>query len=79
MLKVLPIRSAPEVTGVEDILAAVDEGIRSGAIAPEESLSLIHIYYIAEQRGFDAGSTEEDWAQAELEIDSLLAEGPINH
>ena len=36
-------------------------------------------YYIAEKRGFDAGSTEEDWAQAELEIDRLLAEGKINH
>ena len=36
-------------------------------------------YYIAEKRGFDAGSTEEDWAQAELEIDRLLAEGQINH
>ena len=26
-------------------------------------------YYIAEKRGFDARSTDEDWAQAELEID----------
>ncbi|MFA7271069.1 MAG: DUF2934 domain-containing protein [Sterolibacterium sp.] len=36
-------------------------------------------YYIAEKRGFDAGSNDEDWAQAELEIDRLLAEGQINH
>jgi hypothetical protein len=36
-------------------------------------------YYIAEKRGFDAGSTSEDWARAELEIERLLAEGKINH
>lgn len=36
-------------------------------------------YSIAEKRGFDAGSDDEDWAQAELEIDRRLAEGQINH
>ena len=36
-------------------------------------------YYIAERRGFDAGSAAEDWAQAELEIDRLLAERHRNH
>jgi len=36
-------------------------------------------YYIAERRGFDAGCHDEDWAQAELEIDRLLAEGKLNH
>lgn len=37
VLALLPIRAAPAVTSVEDILAFVDEGERSGAIAPEES------------------------------------------
>ena len=37
VLALLPIRAAPAVTSVEDILAFVDEGQRSGAIAPEES------------------------------------------
>ena len=37
ILALLPIRAAPAVTSVEDILAFVDEGERSGAIAPEES------------------------------------------
>lgn len=36
-------------------------------------------YYIAEKRGFDGGSNDEDWVQAEREIDRLLAEGKINH
>ncbi|TWO81894.1 hemolysin family protein [Denitratisoma oestradiolicum] len=46
VLKVLPVRSAPEVNGVEDILAAVDEGIRSGAIAPEESHLLGNVFLL---------------------------------
>jgi putative hemolysin len=37
VLALLPIRAAPAVTSVEDILAFVDEGERTGAIAPEES------------------------------------------
>jgi putative hemolysin len=46
VLKVLPVRSAPEVARVEDILAAVDEGIRSGAIAPEESHLLGNVFLL---------------------------------
>ena len=49
VLKLLPFRSAPEVTGVEDILAAVDEGERSGAIAPEESHLLGNIFLLEDR------------------------------
>ena len=49
VLKLLPIRSAPEVTGVEDILAALDEGERSGAIAPEESHLLGNIFLLEDR------------------------------
>ena len=50
-------------------------------VTPDQRYHYVEVaaYYIAEKRGFDAGSTEEDWAQAELEIDRLLAEGQINH
>lgn len=37
VLALLPIRAAPAVTSMEDILAYVDEGERAGSIAPEES------------------------------------------
>ena len=37
VLALLPIKAAPAVTSVEDILAFVDEGERAGSIAPEES------------------------------------------
>jgi putative hemolysin len=37
ILAVLPIKAAPAVTSMEDILAYVDEGERAGSIAPEES------------------------------------------
>ena len=37
ILALLPVQSAPAVASVEDILAFVDEGERTGTIAPEES------------------------------------------
>ena len=49
VLALLTVRSAPEVTGVEDILAAVDEGERSGAIAPEESHLLGNIFLLEDR------------------------------
>lgn len=49
VLKLLPVRSAPELTSVEDILAAVDEGERSGAIAPEESHLLGNIFLLEDR------------------------------
>lgn len=49
VLKLLTVRSAPKVTGVEDILAAVDEGERSGAIAPEESHLLGNIFLLEDR------------------------------
>jgi len=35
-------------------------------------------YYIAERRGFLDGCANEDWVQAELEIDRLLAEKKLS-
>lgn len=35
-------------------------------------------YYIAERRGFLGGCANEDWVQAELEIDRLLAEKKLS-
>lgn len=35
-------------------------------------------YHIAERRGFHGGNAADDWAQAEKEIDRLLAEGLLN-
>ena len=46
VLKLLPFRSAQEVTSIEDILAAVDEGERSGTIAPEESHLLSNVFLL---------------------------------
>jgi putative hemolysin len=46
VLKLLPFRSAPEVIGVEDIMAALDEGERVGAIAPEESHLLGNVFLL---------------------------------
>lgn len=53
----------------------------SHPVTPEQRHHYVEVaaYYIAERRGFDAGCRDDDWAQAELEIDHLLAEGRLNH
>ncbi len=35
-------------------------------------------YYIAEKRNFEGGNPEEDWFEAELEIDDLINESNEN-
>ncbi|MCM2306432.1 MAG: DUF2934 domain-containing protein [Sulfuritalea sp.] len=49
-------------------------------VTPEQRYRYVEVaaYYLAERRSFDGGYAHEDWAQAELEIDRLLAEGRIN-
>jgi putative hemolysin len=49
VLKLLPIRSVPEVTSIEDILAVVDEGERAGSIAPEESHLLWNVFRLEDR------------------------------
>lgn len=50
ILAILPFRSAPAITSVEDILAFVDEGTRAGAIAPEESHLLGNVLRLEDRR-----------------------------
>jgi putative hemolysin len=50
VLHALPVRSAPAVISVEDILAYVDEGERAGEIAPEESHLLNNVFRMEDRR-----------------------------
>ena len=50
VLRALPVRAAPAVISVEDILAYVDEGERAGEIAPEESHLLGNIFRLEDRR-----------------------------
>lgn len=43
ILNLLPVKSAPAVTTVEDIMAYLDEGSKTGALAPEESVLLNNV------------------------------------
>lgn len=43
ILSLLPVKSAPAVTTVEDIMAYLDEGSKAGALAPEESQLLSNV------------------------------------
>ncbi len=36
-------------------------------------------YYIAERRGFSAGNPEDDWYEAEIQIDRALGASPSRH
>jgi hypothetical protein len=46
--------------------------------AHEERTRMIQeaAYYKAEQRGFEGGSPEQDWLEAEREVDGLLKKRP---
>lgn len=50
---------------------------KASGIPSEQRRHYIEIaaYYIAERRGFAPGNPAEDWAQAEAEIDRMLAAG----
>lgn len=49
VLKLLPFRSAPAVTGVEDILALVDEGEQAGSIGKEQSHLLWNVFRLEDR------------------------------
>jgi len=50
VLALLPVQAAPAVTSVEDILAYIDEGERSGTIAPEESVLVGNVLRLDDRR-----------------------------
>lgn len=50
VLQLLPVRAAPAVASVEDILAFVNEGEKAGAIAPEESHLLGNVLRLEDRR-----------------------------
>ena len=50
VLHTLPVRAAPAVVSIEDILAYVDEGQRAGEIAPEEGHLLGNIFRLEDWR-----------------------------
>jgi putative hemolysin len=66
ILRLLPLRSVPEVTGVEDILAAVDESQRSGSIGPEESHLLGNVVRLEDRRVAAAMTPARDVAVIDL-------------
>lgn len=53
------------------------KSVNSRKISPAERHHMVEIaaYYIAERRGFKESSTHDDWAQAEREVDAMIAAG----
>lgn len=60
---------------IKGLTNSVHQSLFDGRPSPEERERLIReaAYLRAEQRGFVGGSPEEDWAEAEREIDQRLA------
>ncbi len=54
-----------------------DASPRSGVVAPEERRRMIAeaAYFKAERRGFQGGSRDQDWLEAETEVDTMLLRG----
>lgn len=50
VLSFIPVKAAPAVTSVEDILAFVNEGAKSGELAPEESHMLGNVLKLEDRR-----------------------------
>ncbi|MFB0935116.1 MAG: hemolysin family protein [Propionivibrio sp.] len=50
VLRLLPVKAAPAVVSIEDILAYVDESERAGEIAPEESHLLGNVFRLEDWR-----------------------------
>jgi hypothetical protein len=50
---------------------------KPGVVSAERRRNYIEVaaYHIAERRGFAPGNPLDDWAQAEAEIDRLIADG----
>ena len=48
--------------------------VKKSSITPEERWKMISeaAYYIAEKRGFQNSTPEEDWFQAEAQVDAIL-------
>ncbi len=50
--------------------------IFGAAVTPEQREAMIReaAYFLAQQRGFQGGTPEQDWREAEAQIDRMLAE-----
>jgi hypothetical protein len=62
-------RSGPEATEVPP----TSEVPMTPTAAERQEMISVAAYYRAERRGFAPGGAEQDWLQAEVEIDQLLA------
>lgn len=74
-----PRKPTVAASPTQAIAAATQPDTVNPVIDPEIRYRYIQVaaYYIAERRGFAEGSAEQDWAQAEREIDRLLAENKL--
>jgi putative hemolysin len=71
ILNLLPFRAAPAVSGVEDILALVDEGELSGSIGKEQSHMLWNVFRLEDRHLAAVMTPVKDVALIDLAIPHL--------
>jgi hypothetical protein len=74
----------PKTSGNGEIVAAKKSkkaASLKGGVTPEQRYQMIcdAAYFRAERRGFIGGNPEQDWVEAELEIDQLLCDTQLRH
>lgn len=72
-----PKAAAPAKKAATPAKAAPKKPPTKPKITPEQYRLYVEVaaYHIAERRSFVGGNAQDDWAQAEAEIDRLLSEG----
>jgi hypothetical protein len=72
-----PKAAAPAKKVATPAKAAPKKSPAKPKITPDQYRAYIEVaaYHIAERRGFVGGNAQDDWAQAEAEINRLLSEG----
>lgn len=71
ILNLLPFRAAPAVTGIEDILALVDEGELSGSIGKEQSHMLWNVFRLEDRHLAAVMTPVKDVALIDLALPHL--------
>ena len=71
------VEAAPKKLVAKKKNPAPQKSAPASTIQSEERNHMIQIaaFYIAERRAFQGGSADEDWLQAEREIDAMITAG----
>lgn len=72
--------TAPKVAPEKKVATTAKTKKVQRQISNEERINLIQVaaFYIAERRGFSPGNEQQDWINAEREIDEMITSGKFD-